>query len=245
MQLCKEIFDHFGLSGMLYLKPYRIISTGSSTGMVEVLPNTISLDGLKKTPGFTNLKNYFNETYGSSKQSLYNAKHNFAISLAAYSLFSYILLIKDRHNGNLLIDCEGHIIHIDFGFLLSIAPGGSFSVETAPFKLTEEMVELLDGLNSPLFGEFVTAFTKGFIALQDSAENIVGALQTLSINSPFPCFAGKQSNVIIDKLRCRFRTELSASDAVKHCLDLITNSYGNYGTRQYDSFQWYTNGIIP
>ena len=66
---------------------------------------------------------------GYSEKALLAAKKNFAASLAAYSLFSYILLIKDRHNGNLLIDSEGHIIHIDFGFLLSIAPGGSFSLE--------------------------------------------------------------------------------------------------------------------
>jgi phosphatidylinositol 4-kinase len=230
---------------MLYLKPYRIVCTGNSTGVVQVLPNTISIDGLKKTKGFTTLNNYFKKTYGNSPEKLTRAKHNFAASLAAYSLFSYILLIKDRHNGNLLIDSEGHILHIDFGFLLSIAPGGSFSLETAPFKLTEEMVELLGGLNSPLFGEFVTAFTKGFIAIQASAENIVAAIQSLSINSSFPCFAGKQTNLIIEKLRSRFRTELSASDLVKHCLDLITNSYGNYGTRQYDSFQWYSNGIMP
>ena len=46
------------------------------------------------------------------------------------------------------MDTEGHIIQIDFGFLLSIAPGGNFSLETAPFKLTEEMVEVLGGLES-------------------------------------------------------------------------------------------------
>ena len=33
------------------------------------------------------------------------------------------------------MDTEGHIVHIDFGFLLSIAPGGTFSLETAPFKV--------------------------------------------------------------------------------------------------------------
>jgi phosphatidylinositol 4-kinase len=107
------------------------------------------------------------------------------------------------------------------------------------------MVEVMGGLDSPLFGEFVNAFTKGFIALQANAENIVGALQILSLNSTFPCFAGKQVSGIIDKLRGRFRTELSVGDAVKHCLDLITNSYGNYGTRQYDTFQYLTNGIFP
>jgi phosphatidylinositol 4-kinase len=245
MQMFKEIFEHFGLQNSLYLKPYRIIGTGNSTGLVQVLPNAMSIDALKKTEGFTTLADYFLKTYSSSPERYNSARLNFAASLAAYSLFSYLLLIKDRHNGNLMIDSEGHILHIDFGFMLSIAPGGSFSVETAPFKLTEEMVEVLGGLDSPLFAEFITAFTKGFIALQSNAENIVSALQVLSQNSSFPCFAGKQVNVIIDKFRGRFRTELTVNDAVKHCLDLITNSYGHYGTRQYDTFQWMTNGIMP
>lgn len=245
MQIFKEIFDHFGLNHLLYLKPYRIISTGHSSGVVEVLKDAVSLDALKHTPGFTSLSAYFKTVYETTPERLQRAKHNFMTSLAAYSLFSYILMVKDRHNGNLLLDAEGHIIHIDFGFLLSIAPGGSFSVETAPFKLTEEMVELLDGLDSPLFGEFVTAFTKGFIALQANCENIISAITILSHNSSFPCFRDKPVAQILEKLKARFRTELNVQDAVKHCLDLITNSYGHYGTRQYDQFQYFTNGIFP
>lgn len=245
MQICKEIFDHFGLGDMLYLRPYRIICTGYMSGVVEVLPDAMSLDGLKRTKDFTTLNAYFTRVYSSSNERLQQAKYNFMSSLAAYSLFCYLLQIKDRHNGNLLIDSEGHILHIDFGFLLSIAPGGSFSVETAPFKLTEEMVDLLGGLDSPLFGDFVTAFTKGFIALQANCENILAAITVLSHNSSFPCFVGKPVGPILEKLHARFRTELNVSDAVKHCLDLITNSYGHYGTRQYDTFQYYSNGILP
>lgn len=49
--------------------------------------------------------------------------------------------VKDRHNGNLLIDEEGHIIHIDFGFMLSNSPGG-VNFESAPFKLTRELLEV-------------------------------------------------------------------------------------------------------
>jgi len=56
-------------------------------------------------------------------------------SLAGYSLFTYLMNVKDRHNGNLMIDSMGHIIHIDFGFVLTSSPGG-VAFESAPFKLT-------------------------------------------------------------------------------------------------------------
>lgn len=243
MSLCKEIFANVGLERNLWLKPYRIISTGCSTGIVEVLPDSMSIDALKKTPGFTTLSNYFKVTYGSSTESLTQAKRNFATSLAAYSLFCYILSIKDRHNGNILIDTDGHIAHIDFGFILSIAPGGAFSLESAPFKLTEEMVDVLEGLESPLFGLFVKSFTLGFLALRAHAEIIISDVQLVSSQSPFPCFHGKDTNAIIEKLRGKFRSDLCIRDFVKHCMDLIVGSYGAYGTKQYDSFQWYTNGI--
>ncbi len=79
---------------------------------------------------------------------------NFVSSLAAYSLVCYFLQIKDRHNGNILIDDQGHIIHIDFGFMLSNAPGKGLQFERAPFKLTTEFVEVIGGINSPNFSKF-------------------------------------------------------------------------------------------
>ena len=66
----------------------------------------------------------------------------------------YILQIKDRHNGNIMIDIDGHIIHIDFGFLLSNAPGKGMKFERAPFMLTSEFVDILGGVHSKTFKNY-------------------------------------------------------------------------------------------
>lgn len=48
---------------------------------------------------------------------------NFIQSLAGYSLITYMLQVKDRHNQNIMIKRDGTVVHIDYGFFLSRMPG--------------------------------------------------------------------------------------------------------------------------
>jgi phosphatidylinositol 4-kinase len=116
----------------------------------------------------------------------------FVESLAAYSVLLYLSLFKDRHNGNLLLDTAGHVIHIYFGFVFGVAPGASFfSLEmSTPFKLTDEMIEVMDGLRSSLFSEFVTLFCCGFLALQAHCDTFMTLVEVTSRGSTFKCFEG-------------------------------------------------------
>ena len=133
MQLIKCFHDVFTQANIpLKLRPYEILITSSTSGLIEFIPNSISIDSLKKKMPGHNL-NTFYRTY--FKKNFEDAQKNFVESLAAYSLLCYIMQIKDRHNGNILVDMNGFLIHIDFGFILCISPG-NINFETAPFKMT-------------------------------------------------------------------------------------------------------------
>jgi phosphatidylinositol 4-kinase len=59
------------------------------------------------------LLDFFIAKYGGQDSIAFQrARLNFIQSMAAYSVACYILQIKDRHNGNIMIDAEGHIIHV-------------------------------------------------------------------------------------------------------------------------------------
>lgn len=55
------------------------------------------------------------QTFGEPESETYKAAVDaFTRSLAAYSVICYILQLKDRHNGNVLIDNQGRKLHASF-----------------------------------------------------------------------------------------------------------------------------------
>ncbi|KNZ56918.1 atypical/PI4K protein kinase [Puccinia sorghi] len=158
-QIITQLINEFGRIWKeeecdVWVRYYRILVTGESTGLMETIVDAISIHSLKKSAysqisnhqarhlphqavsnaststgsaatasgGTGGLPNYsifdhYVDTYGPPTGEKYKkAQRNFMRSLVAYSIISYILQLKDRHNGNILIDKEGHIIHIDFGW---------------------------------------------------------------------------------------------------------------------------------
>ncbi|POM57803.1 Phosphatidylinositol 3 and 4-kinase-like protein, partial [Phytophthora palmivora] len=245
MQLITTFQTIFRESGLpLWLRPYRIVSTGRTCGLLETITDAQSLDALKKRSGYGGLRAHFESTYGAG-DNFKKAQRNFLHSLAAYSVVCYLLQIKDRHNGNILLDTEGHLVHIDFGFMLGIAPGGNWSFETAPFKLTKEMVTVLGGVSSPLFGEFVQLLALGLLAAQRHAEKVILLVEIMMHNSTFPCFVGRDVSRDMQKLRSRFLLDYSTEKIVKAVVKMARTSYKNKWTKRYDQFQKITNGIVP
>lgn len=158
MQLISEIQQIFKVKKLpLWLKTYEIIATGPHCGLIDYINDAMSLDEIHRKTGNQSLYDFYVDSFGKGKKrskSFRKAQRAFMYSLAAYSLVCYVLQVKDRHNQNIMIDSEGHIIHIDYGFLLSNAPGKGLKFERAPFKLTEEFVNVLRGTKNKKFHLF-------------------------------------------------------------------------------------------
>lgn len=247
MQLINKIKAIFEAEKLdLWLQSYRIVATGANIGLLETITDACSLDHLKKTFLGGNLFEYFKSVYGQPDSPEFEvARKLFIYSMAAYSIVSYVLLVKDRHNGNILLNSRGQIVHIDFGFILGIAPGGMFSIEDAPFKLTEEMAAIMGGIDSPGFALYRRSMCDGFAALQRYHSELAALLQTTGQHSPFPCFEGTKLARVITDLRGRLCVGLSNSQIERRVDALVRKSYNAWGTRKYDSFQLRSNNIHP
>ena len=232
----RGIFNNVGLD--VYVYPYRVTATAPGCGVIDVLPNSISRDMLGRE-AVNGLYDYFISKYGAETSIKFQeARNNFVKSMAAYSVISYLLQFKDRHNGNIMVDDAGHILHIDFGFCFDIAPGG-VRFERAPFKLTSEMVAVMGGsTSSQAYRWFEELCIKAFLASRQHTEKLCHIV-VLMLGSGLPCFKPET----IAHLRQRFVLEKSEREAADFMRDLIKKSYSSYSTKGYDQFQLLTNGI--
>lgn len=246
VQLISHFYDIFQEAGLpLWLRPYEVLVTSSYTALIETIPDTASIHSIKsRFPNITSLREFFVAKYQENSSSFKLAQRNFVESMAGYSLVCYLLQVKDRHNGNLLMDEDGHIIHIDFGFMLSNSPGG-VNFESAPFKLTRELLEVMDsdaeGVPSEFFDYFKVLCIQGFLTCRKHAERVILLVEMLQ-DSGFPCFKGGPRT--IQNLRKRFHLSLTEEQCVSLVLSLISSSLDAWRTRQYDYYQRVLNGIL-
>ncbi|KAG1666312.1 hypothetical protein FOA52_004794 [Chlamydomonas sp. UWO 241] len=240
ISLLKGAFTDAGLG--LYLAPYGCIPTGYECGIIEVVPNCQSRAGLGELTDSGLYEIYQSEFGPVGSPGFEAARHNFIISEAGYAIASFLLQAKDRHNGNILIDDKGHLVHIDFGFILEISPGGNMGFESAGFKLSHEMTQLLDPGStraSTHFKLFENLCVRGYLAARTVAEPIIAAV-ALMAESGLPCYGRGQP---VENMRKRFHLEMSERQAAAFMRALIADAYDKWTTGFYDAIQNMQNRI--
>ena len=247
-----------------FVRPYTIACVGGDAGLLECLSDAKSVDEVKKrADGFVSLRNYFERAYKPAAFIARNRAHgkgpeedelpfetaqdNFLRSLVGYSLVCYILQIKDRHNANILLDREGHIIHIDFGFILGDLPKmGRVPIfsERAPFKLSAEFWDVLGGWNISEKGlgvKFCKMFEIAFACASQHADEIATLVEStmLALTSD-----PRHSRMIANGVRSRLRMRgpPGSTEQKMFIMDLVTAALTSWGTSTYDWLQRNMNG---
>lgn len=165
-----------------------------------------------------------------------------------------MLGIKDRHNGNIMMEEKtGRVMHIDFGFVLGMAPGKdkvahtNFSMERAAFKLTPELVEAMGGRKSENWALFVQLLQDGLVETRKHQDTFITLIEIMGYRSRLPCFnqPGGGTSRVIRELKQRLMLHMSDAQAKKKIRALAVKASNSRGTRIYEKFQKWTNGIEP
>ena len=255
LQLVGE-FRHIFLDRKIkcWVRPYDIVPVTATSGFLELVLGCKSVHEIKEDlteltgESHPSLVDYWKIKFGHPESKEYKtAIRKFLGSCAAYAVITFLLRMKDRHNGNIMIDDQGHLVHIDFGFMLTNTPGGTIGntiggFERAPFKLTPEMVMLMGGPNTRNFRKFRELCIRCYLQARRKRAQIL-ALVDIFGDLPLPCFSNGGRKEALEGLTARFAPNLNALQAAQMMSWLIDQALGNYSTKLYDQCQACMQGI--
>ena len=115
-------------------------------------------------------------------------------------------------------------------------------MESAPFKLTKEYIELMGGYEGEMFNYFQILIYRAFLVLRKYAGELGLLLEMMFPTPSLPCFYDPLK--AIKDFKARFFLEQSDESCFNTIKELIKSAAENWRTDQYDIYQWITNGIL-
>ena len=116
-------------------------------------------------------------------------------------------------------------------------------MEKAPWKLTQEMADVMGDRQSPAFTTYVQQCVQALLVARKHAKQAVAMMEIMMYHSTYPAFLYNPH--AIDEFRARLFLDLPDKDVEAQVHRLVNRSYNSTGANLYDQFQLLTNGIKP
>lgn len=213
----------------IWLNPMLVQSLNFNTGLIEVIPNSVSIHDFKRN--LDKKKQNFNDFYLTKSVK-------FIESLVGYSLFCFFLQVKDRHNANILLNPHKRHIHIDFGFIMGDYPG-NLRFEASNFKFSKEFISEIGGKNKEGYELFKDLFIRGFFSIRKNFAKFFCISRKLLFNN----FDNYSKRNKINQFQKRIHISKKDNFLIKFIISLIEDSAEDWKTLQYDRYQLHASGI--
>ncbi|KAK1861962.1 hypothetical protein I4F81_004538 [Pyropia yezoensis] len=183
-----------------YAYCYEVIPTGPRVGFMEAVTSLESL------------RDFDWEKWATRIKAHPGAVENMVRSAAGAYVAAYVLGAADRHWHNILIKECSTMLHIDFGYILTQAP----PIDGPRFSISPAMQAGLTAVG--VWGKFVDYSVKAFLALRDSAPEVVRTTVLLFSHADF------EENVIREYMKSKVSlavhsTEEAAAKSIQTQID--------------------------
>ncbi|EAY05852.1 Phosphatidylinositol 3- and 4-kinase family protein [Trichomonas vaginalis G3] len=184
MRVMEHLWRKEGID--LHMRCYAVLPTGFNQGFIEVVPNTITEQALQQERGTfsgiwdsSTISDYLCKV-NQTEQNQQVARSNFMYSSAGYAVATCVLGIADRHPGNILLQNDGHFLHIDFGhFLGNFKTKLGYQRENAPFHFSPACANVLGDVDGEMFKQFRVLCGQAFNILRHNSKLLVTLLMLM------------------------------------------------------------------
>lgn len=158
------------------LKTYHVLPITATYGMLQMLPECMSLFEINK---ITTLANYV--VKHNKHRTVNEIRQVFIKSCASNCVLGYMLGVGDRNLGNILVCEDGTLVHIDFSYILGTDPK---LTQLTEMRITPGMVDLLGGNDSDEYQQMKELCTELYSALKMYTYFWYTLLNTLTTAEP-------------------------------------------------------------
>lgn len=151
-------------------------------------------------------------------------RQTYSDSCAGYAVATYLIAVGDRHLENLLIGKNGHIFHVDFGYILGKNPPKK-GLMVPPIRLNKPMMQVFGEQSSESYAEWKRKCIDAFIKLRKHRHFLLNVVMAMS-DSAIPNLQPDEAIKVLNEMNERFLPKLS-DDAARAEFDQIIDKSVN------------------